>query len=88
MSFNRDKNKQAQEIVFSRKLSKPKHPKLLFIKVPLVFYSSQKHAAIVLDEKPSFTHHMEVKTTLKSRRWLCMLHMSKYIQEGNNSYNE
>ena len=60
MSFNRDKNKQAQEIVFSRKLSKNKHPKLLFIKVPLVFYSSQKHAAIVLDEKPSFTH-MEVK---------------------------
>ena len=49
MSFNRDKNKQAQEIVFSRKLSKPKHPKLLFIKVHLVFYSSQKHAAIVLD---------------------------------------
>ena len=30
MSFNPDKNKQAQEVVFSHKQSKPKHLQLLF----------------------------------------------------------
>ena len=60
-SFNRDKNKQAQEVVFLRKLSKPKYPQLLLIKVRIVFHSSQKHVFIVLDQKLSFTHHIEVE---------------------------
>ena len=30
MSFNTDLNKQAQEIIFSRKLSKSSHPKIFF----------------------------------------------------------
>ena len=30
MSFNPDPNKQAQEVIFSRKLNKPNHPSLNF----------------------------------------------------------
>ena len=36
MSFNPDKNKQVQEVVFCRKQSKPKHPPLLFSKRPVL----------------------------------------------------
>ena len=43
MSFNPEKNKQAQEVVFSRKQSKPKHLQLLFNKTPVSYSSPQKH---------------------------------------------
>ena len=62
MSFNPDKNKQAQEFVFSRKESKLKHPPLLFNKTPVAYSSSQKHLGIILGEKLSFTNHIKRKT--------------------------
>ena len=61
MSFNPDKNKKAQEVVFSRKQSKPKHPQPLFNKTLVVYSSSQKHLGIILDEKLSFANHIKVK---------------------------
>ena len=61
MSFNPDKNKQAQEVIFSRKQSKPKHPQVLFNETPVAYSSSQKHLGIVLDEKLRFTNHTKVK---------------------------
>ena len=36
MSFNPDLNKQAQEVVFSRKLNKSSHPKMFFNNAPVV----------------------------------------------------
>ena len=61
MSFDPDKNKQAQEIVFSWKQSKPKYPPLLFNKTSVAYSSSKKHLGIILDEKLSFTNHIKVK---------------------------
>ena len=61
MSFNPYKDKQAQEVVFSRKQSKPKHPQLLFNKTPAAYSYSQKHLKIILDEKLSFIDHINVK---------------------------
>ena len=61
MSFNPDKNKQAQEVVFSQKQSKPKHPQLLFNKTTVASSSSQKHLGIILDEKLSLTNQIKVK---------------------------
>ena len=43
MYFNPDKNKQAQEVAFSRKKSKLKYPQLLFNKTPVAYSSFQKH---------------------------------------------
>ena len=60
MSFNPDENKQAQEVFFSRKQSKPKHPQLLFNKIPIAYSSSQKHLGIILDEKLIFANHSRV----------------------------
>ena len=61
MSVNPDKNKQTQEVVFSRKQSTPKHLQLLFDKTPVVYSPSQKHVGIILDEKLSFTNHIKAK---------------------------
>ena len=61
MYFNPDKIKQAQEVVFSRKQSKPKHSQLLFNKTHTAYSSSQKHLEIILDEKLSFANHIKVK---------------------------
>ena len=36
MSFNLDLNKQAQEVIFSRKLNKPPYPKIVFNGAPVV----------------------------------------------------
>ena len=36
MSFNPDLNKQAQEVIFSRKLNKSSHPKIFFNNAPVV----------------------------------------------------
>ena len=61
MSFTPYKNKQAQEVVFSRKQPKPQHSHPLFNKTPVACSSSQKHLEIILDEKLSFTNHTEEK---------------------------
>lgn len=61
MSFTPEKNKQAQEVVFSRKQSKPRHPQLLFNKAPVAYFWSQKHLGIILDKKLSFTNYIKVK---------------------------
>ena len=66
--FNPDKNKQSQEVVFSRKQSKPKHSQLLFNKTPVAYSSSQKHLGLILDEKLSFTNHIKVKIQKKGIR--------------------
>ena len=50
MSFNPDLNKEAQEVVFSSKLSKSSHPKILFNNASVVSASWQKHLGMFLDE--------------------------------------
>ena len=61
MYFNSDKNKQAQEVVFSRKQSKPQHPRLLFNNVPVGRSSLQKYLGVLLVEKLSFSQYIKVK---------------------------
>ena len=45
MQFNTDVNKQAQEEVFSKKLEKEVHPKIVF--QPVVRSNFQKHPGVV-----------------------------------------
>ena len=59
MSFNLDISKQAQEVIFSRKLKKTPHPPLMFNSNLVNKASSQKHLGIVLDDSLSFEEHLK-----------------------------
>ena len=61
MSFNPDLNKQAQEVIFSRKMTKSSHPQVFFNDIPVSQVSFQKHLGIYLDEKLNSNHHIKEK---------------------------
>ena len=67
MSFNPDRNKQAQEVIFSRKLRKVFHPDLSFNDQPIERSVAHKHLGLTLDEKLSFTNCIndKINKTLK-----------------------
>ena len=54
MSFNPDSSKQAQEVIFSRKIKKLNHPELIFDNIPVNQTSYQEHLSIFLDNKLNF----------------------------------
>ena len=58
MSFNRDPNKQAQEVIFSRKTKKLNHPPLTFSKSTVSQSTYQKHLGVILDASLSFDEHL------------------------------
>ena len=58
MRFNPDPIKQAQEVIFSRKISKIDHPPLHFNE-NLVKSSTQKHLGMTLDTKLDFSLHLK-----------------------------
>ena len=51
MSFNADRRKQAQEVIFSRKTKKEYHPPLSFNDNNVSETNSQKHLGVVLDNR-------------------------------------
>ena len=61
MSFNSDLNKQAWEVIFSRKLNKPSHPKIVFNSAPVVCTDWQKHLGTYLDKALNFNLHIKEK---------------------------
>ena len=56
-SFNQDVNKQAQEVIYSRKAKSNIHPPHVFINNILSQANSQKHLGITLDFKLTFEEH-------------------------------
>ena len=52
-------NKQAQEVVLSRKVAKSSHSQVSFNDIPVSGVSFQKHLGIYLDEKLNFNHHIK-----------------------------
>ena len=75
MSFNPDISKQAQEVIFSRKLKKNPHPPLMFNSNLVNKASSQRHLGIILDESLSFEEHSKIISvkTNKALYLLCKL---------------
>ena len=63
-SFNPDPNKQAQEVIFSRKLKKVCHPPLHFNSNNITQASLQKHLGLTLDNRLTFAEHL---TNVSSR---------------------
>ena len=59
MSFNPDINKQAQEVVFCRRLQKSNHPSLRFNGTSFTQSEIQKHLGMFLDSKLDFKEHIQ-----------------------------
>ena len=60
MSFNPDLSKQAQEVVFSWKVSRVDHRVVTFNNSPVAQTSCQKHLGFK-DEKLNFSYHIKEK---------------------------
>ena len=59
MNFNSDPLKQAQEVIFSRKVTKTNHPTLIFHDNPVHQVALQKHLGRFLDCKLNFEEHLK-----------------------------
>ena len=58
-----DPSKQAQEVLFSRKLQKVSHPQLFFNNSDVLQTNFQKHIRVVLDSKLTFHDHLNIMIT-------------------------
>ena len=67
MSFNPDPNKQAQEVIFSRKLNKPNHPSLNFNNTVVIQATTHKRLSMNLDTKLDFQEHLKDKLSKISK---------------------
>ena len=59
MNFNPDPNKQAQEIIFSRKKTASLHPVAYFDKKPVKPSQTHKHLGMMFDSNLSYEHHIK-----------------------------
>ena len=78
MNFNPDPSKQAQEVIFSRKIKKPNHPELIFNNIPVNQTSYQKHLGMFLDNKLNFGEHLKYITN-KVNKSIGLLHKLQMI---------
>ena len=61
MLFSPNPNKQAKEIVFSKKLIPCNHPSLFFNNSVIEHTTTQKHLGLPLDQKLTFQNHVSKK---------------------------
>ena len=61
MQFNPDPNKQANEVIFLKKLNAISHPPVKFNNNDIAKCSDQKHLGIVLDSMLNFESHVNQK---------------------------
>ena len=59
MNFHPDPNKQAQEIIFSRKKIASVHPVVYFDNKPVKSTQTHKHLGMMLDLNLSYEHHIK-----------------------------
>ncbi len=79
MSFNPDPQKQAVELVFSKKKIEIHHPVIRFNNIPVMKVEEHKHLGIILDSKLSFSAHIKAAIS-KTRKGIGLLKcLSKYL---------
>ena len=79
MSFNPDPQKQAVELVFSKKNIEIHHPVIHFNNIPVTKVEEHKHLGVVLDSKLSFSTHIKAAIS-KTRKGIGLLRcLSKYL---------
>ena len=78
MIFNPDLSKQAQEVIFSRKIKKLLHPTLLFNNILLSNSLFQKHLGLTLDIKLNFLEHIKSITKKISKTMGLYVNFDKF----------
>ena len=71
MCFNPDPAKQAQEVIFSRKLHKVNNPNVYFNQCAVQNTNAQKHLGVVLDSNSLFNLHMKEKISKANKGIWC-----------------
>ena len=66
-SFNPDPNKQAQEIIFTRKSKNMRHIPLIFNKSKVFQSTTQKHSGLIVDNRLSFEEYLTTMGAKVSR---------------------
>ena len=79
MEFNPDPTKQANEIIFSCKRSKPPHPPLLFNGIPVVKADEQKHLGLTLSPNLCFRKHIHEKLVKVTKLIGFIKYLAKYL---------
>ena len=67
MQFNPDPNKQATDVIFSRKKKLVLHPPLIFNGSPVESAPSEKHLGLILDTKLGFDEHLNQKISKSNK---------------------
>ena len=80
MVFDNDLRKQAQEVIFSRKIKKLLHPTLLFNNIPLSNSLFQKQLGSTLDIKLNFSEHIKNITKKLVKLWVFYVNVNKFCQ--------
>ena len=79
MSFNPDPTKQAEQVIFSTKLSKVEHSAIYFYGSEVETVPHRKHIGLILDETLNFAEHIK-EAIIKARRGIGIIgFLSKYI---------
>ena len=79
MCFNPDPQKQAVELIFSRKRTEIDHPVITFNDIPVKKVNEHKRLRIILDSKLSFSAHIKSAIS-KTRKGIGLLkYLSKYL---------
>ena len=79
MQFNPDKSKQAFQLIFSHRKSKPIHPPLIFNGSEVVTFDEHKRLGFFFYSRLSFARHIK-EITMKAHRGVGIIRfMSKYV---------
>ena len=78
MSFNPDLNKQAQEVIFSRKSKSIHHPPLIFNRSKVFQSKTRKHLDLTFDSRLSFEKYLTAMGAKVSRN-MALLRQLQHI---------
>ena len=80
MNFNPDSTRQAQELIFPRKVQTTNHPPLFFNKNVVPQTTPQKHLGMFLDSKLNFSEHLKT-ISQKTNKNIELLHSKLFFPE-------
>ena len=79
MQFNPDPKKQAVQIIFSRKRTKPDHPQIFFNDTAVSQLPKHTHLGLTLDSELTFTFHIQKAITKAGKGIGVFRFKSKYL---------